>query len=90
MAEREWMIRGKCVTQKRKAGEFIPTFDMDTEATSQLRAGAKEICNGRPVCVVREECLEYALRNRIDFGVLGGKSELQRRKILRARDSENS
>ncbi len=36
-------------------------------------------------CVVREACLEYALENKIDHGVYGGRSERERRRILRQR-----
>jgi WhiB family redox-sensing transcriptional regulator len=37
---------------------------------------AKLVCKG---CVVRDECLEYALVHVIKFGVWGGRSEKQRR-----------
>jgi len=43
---------------------------------------AKEVCRG---CVVREECLEYALANHIDHGIWGGTSERQRRRIAAGR-----
>ncbi len=43
---------------------------------------AKHICSS---CVVMQECLEYALSNRIDHGVWGGASERQRRRILKHR-----
>lgn len=43
---------------------------------------AKEVCRG---CVVRDECLEYALVNREDFGIWGGMSEKQRKRIRRQR-----
>ncbi len=43
---------------------------------------AKEVCRG---CVVREDCLEYALRNGEKFGIWGGMSERERRKIRRQR-----
>jgi len=36
-------------------------------------------------CAVREECLEYAMRNRITQGVWGGESENSRRLLRRAR-----
>lgn len=39
---------------------------------------AKRICQG---CEVRDECLEYALANGIRFGIWGGFSERERRKI---------
>jgi WhiB family transcriptional regulator, redox-sensing transcriptional regulator len=43
---------------------------------------AKEVCRG---CVVREDCLEYALANGEKFGIWGGLSERERRRIRRAR-----
>ncbi|HET9732024.1 MAG TPA: WhiB family transcriptional regulator [Acidimicrobiales bacterium] len=43
---------------------------------------AKEVCRG---CVVREDCLEYALENSEKFGIWGGLSERERRRIRRAR-----
>jgi WhiB family redox-sensing transcriptional regulator len=43
---------------------------------------AKEVCRG---CVVREECLEYALSNGEKFGIWGGMSERERRRLRRAR-----
>jgi WhiB family redox-sensing transcriptional regulator len=43
---------------------------------------ARQICVG---CPVREQCLEYALAERIDHGVWGGTSERERRRILRSR-----
>lgn len=43
---------------------------------------AKEVCRG---CVVRVECLEYALANAEKFGIWGGLSERERRRIRRAR-----
>lgn len=43
---------------------------------------AKEVCQG---CVVREYCLEYALANGERFGIWGGLSERERRRIRRQR-----
>jgi WhiB family redox-sensing transcriptional regulator len=40
---------------------------------------AKEICVGS--CAVREQCLDFALNNNERFGVWGGLSELERRKL---------
>lgn len=34
-------------------------------------------------CAVRDLCLEYAVNERIDYGVWGGASEEQRRRIRR-------
>lgn len=54
---------------------FFPTDGMGVEY-------ARRICAD---CPTREPCLEYALRNRIDHGVWGGKSERERRRIARQR-----
>ena len=43
---------------------------------------AKEVCRG---CVVRAECLEFALQNGEKFGIWGGLSERERRRIRRQR-----
>lgn len=43
---------------------------------------AKEVCRG---CVVRDECLEFALTNGEKFGIWGGMSERERRRIRRQR-----
>ncbi|MCL4449452.1 MAG: WhiB family transcriptional regulator [Actinobacteria bacterium] len=43
---------------------------------------AKAVCRG---CIVRGECLEYALKNGERFGIWGGTSERERRRIRRAR-----
>lgn len=43
---------------------------------------AKEVCRG---CVVREECLEYALTHGEKFGIWGGLSERERRRLRRQR-----
>ena len=45
---------------------------------------AKRTC---AACPVIEECLEYALRTRQQFGVWGNTSERDRRKILKERAS---
>lgn len=43
---------------------------------------AKEVCRG---CVVRMDCLEYALDSAEKFGIWGGMSERERRRLRRAR-----
>jgi WhiB family redox-sensing transcriptional regulator len=43
---------------------------------------AKAVCQG---CIVRKECLEYALDNDERFGIWGGFSERQRRRLKRRR-----
>lgn len=43
---------------------------------------AKEVCRG---CAVRAECLDYAIAAGEKFGIWGGTSERERRRIRRAR-----
>ena len=43
---------------------------------------AKAVCKG---CVVREDCLEFALQNGEKFGIWGGLSDRERRRIRRQR-----
>jgi len=45
---------------------------------------AKQVCLG---CPVRSECLEYALDRVERFGIWGGKSERERRKLLTQLDA---
>lgn len=54
---------------------FFPPKGGDAPA---LVGGAKAICAG---CTVRMECLEFALRNDIGFGVWGGLAPAERRRV---------
>lgn len=45
---------------------------------------AKQVCLG---CPVRSECLEYAMDRGERFGIWGGKSERERRKLLAQLDA---
>ncbi len=47
---------------------------------------AKEVCRG---CVVRGDCLEHALANGEKFGIWGGLSERERRRVRRSRTAES-
>lgn len=54
---------------------FFPARGASTEE-------AKEVCRG---CVVREDCLEYALESGEKVGIWGGMSERERRRLRRQR-----
>ena len=71
--ERSWQRRANCMGVDPDL--FFPERGASTRE-------AKEVCRG---CVVREECLEYALANGEKFGIWGGLSERERRRIRRAR-----
>ena len=47
---------------------------------------AKDVCRG---CEVRQQCLEYALANGEKFGIWGGLSERERRRLRRQRAQAN-
>src|SRR5437899_10094452 len=71
--ERSWQDQANCMGVDPDL--FFPERGASTRE-------AKEVCRG---CVVREDCLEYALANGEKFGIWGGMSERERRRIRRAR-----
>jgi WhiB family transcriptional regulator, redox-sensing transcriptional regulator len=71
--DNQWMAQGNCVDERPSA--FFPSDGVGVTV-------AQRICNS---CPVQEPCLEYALYNRIEHGVWGGRSERERRRILKRR-----
>lgn len=69
----EWMAQGKC--RELPPAMFFPSDGLGVQV-------AQRVCRD---CPVSEHCLEYALANRIDHGIWGGRSERERRRILRRR-----
>src|SRR5215472_12287432 len=74
--ESDWQSRANCMGVDPDL--FFPERGASTRE-------AKEVCRG---CVVREACLEFALANGEKFGIWGGLSERERRKIRRRRALE--
>ena len=70
---RAWQARANCMGVDPEL--FFP------ERGSSTRE-AKEVCRG---CVVRVDCLEFAIANSEKFGIWGGMSERERRRVRRAR-----
>src|SRR5688572_17051637 len=68
-----WQTRANCMGVDPDL--FFPERGQSTRE-------AKEVCRG---CVVREDCVEYALANGEKFGIWGGMSERERRRLRRAR-----
>lgn len=60
----------------------VPDPDLFFPAKGESTAEAKAVCAG---CPVRAECLDYALRWRIDHGIWGGLSTRERQRIERGR-----
>ena len=71
--ERSWQAQANCMGVDPDL--FFPERGASTRE-------AKEVCRG---CVVREDCLEYALANGEKFGIWGGMSERERRRLRRPR-----
>lgn len=71
--ERDWQNRANCMGVDPDL--FFPERGASTRE-------AKAVCRG---CVVREDCLDYALANGEKFGIWGGLSERERRRLRRER-----
>lgn len=77
-----WRLYGKCL-------DMTDLFYSDKGNGSFVdNQRAKSICNGtdgRGVCPVREHCLEYALQRKERFGVWGGMTERERKRLSKTR-----
>ena len=71
-----WQIQANCMGVDPDL--FFPERGASTKE-------AKEVCRG---CVVQNDCLEYALAIGEKFGIWGGMSERERRRLRRARALE--
>ena len=71
--DRRWQERANCLGVDPDL--FFPERGASTKE-------AKSVCGG---CEVKSECLEYALRHGEKFGIWGGMSERERRRIRRQR-----
>lgn len=71
-----WQPRANCIGVDPDI--FFPERGASTKE-------AKSICGA---CDVRADCLEYALENSEKFGIWGGTSERERRRLRRQRTAE--
>lgn len=69
-----WQIKANCLGVDPEL--FFPERGMSTRE-------AKEVCRG---CMVKQDCLEFAIANGEKFGIWGGLSERERRHIRRSRN----
>lgn len=70
LAKREaWEDEASCKNMKPEI-----FFDRISEQSARL------ICSG---CEVREECLEFALKHNIQYGIWGGLDEKERKELRR-------
>ena len=70
MEDQSWATRGACAS-------------MDPDEFFVQGAEQHALKSACGACPVRTECLADALDNRIDFGVWGGMTERERRRLLR-------
>lgn len=75
----KWQKDGACNEPDVDPNMFFPERGSSTKE-------AKDICF---LCPVRSECLDYALMNGEKFGIWGGTSERERRKIRKKKTLEN-
>lgn len=68
-----WQLKANCLGVDPEL--FFPERGASTKE-------AKEVCKG---CVVKAECLEFAIVNGEKFGIWGGLSERERRRIRKSR-----
>lgn len=71
----DWQERGLCAQTDPEI--FYPEKGGSTRE-------AKKICQG---CEIREKCLEYAMQNDERYGIWGGLSERERRKLKKDREA---
>jgi WhiB family redox-sensing transcriptional regulator len=71
--DRSWQRKANCLGVDPDL--FFPERGVSTRE-------AKEVCRG---CTVRQECLDFAIANGEKFGIWGGLSERERRRIRRRR-----
>lgn len=70
IGDQSWTARGAC------AGMDPDSFFVQGTEQHEIKVACR-------MCPVRTECLADALDNRIDFGVWGGMTERERRRLLR-------
>lgn len=79
----DWTERANC---KGIAAEvFFPESPPRGKSAEETYTDARQVCAG---CVVRSECLDYALAAPEPFGMWGGKSPKERKAISKARRRE--
>jgi len=79
----DWRDQARCLGLP--VDLFFPPFeeeDPSGQEAKRLIAEAKKVCAS---CSVRLECLEYALETRQEYGVWGGTTSLERKRIRRQR-----
>jgi WhiB family transcriptional regulator, redox-sensing transcriptional regulator len=73
-----WQAKAACRGPQSTAF-FPPAYAERKDERLERESRAKSICAG---CIVREECLDYALRIREPHGIWGGLNEVERKQLM--------
>jgi len=89
----DWFDHAKCLGVNASSPTNL--FYAEGQQNNAQVQAAKAVCNGTHPehpgrCPVLEECLDYAIENSERFGVWGGCSERERRRIKRQRHREEA
>ena len=80
-ADRSWQAKGLC--RGNHASLFFPPSTTERKEDRDRREHkAKAVCT---VCMVKAECLEFALEIREPYGIWGGLTETERRQVASRR-----
>ena len=74
--------RGDAACRSTDAQHFFAPLAEPRDARSRRERAARALCRA---CPVQKACLDYALRVQEPYGIWGGLTELERRRLLRAR-----
>ena len=76
-----WQVRAAC-RGPQSTVFFPPTHAERKDEKLARETRAKAICS---TCVVRVDCLEYAIRIREPHGIWGGLNEVERKQVMERR-----
>jgi len=76
-----WQVRAAC-RGPQSTVFFPPTHAERKDEKLARETRAKAICSS---CVVRVDCLEYAIRIREPHGIWGGLNEVERKQVVERR-----
>ena len=76
-----WQVRAAC-RGPQSTVFFPPTHAERKDEKLARETRAKAICS---TCVVRVDCLEYAIRIREPHGIWGGLNEVERKQVVERR-----
>jgi len=75
----DWLDAASCRTVDP---EIFFADTTDEKSRRQIKE-ARDICGS---CLVMNECLDYAIQNKIPYGIFGGLDPEERNKVSRLRD----